>query len=123
MAEFHAEGQSEWDQRQAFMQRLHNSIVICSESLNIKDFNGWIRALISLKHDLSAFISNDDMALIDRDISNAFSLIRANMGEMDKIRILGKIQQKLHKVMRTRKFDVPIKETSPGSIIKNDRSY
>jgi len=123
MADFTFEGQSEWDQRQAFMQRLHTRVMMCAECLDFKDFNGWLRNIISLKIDLSAHINKEDKAIIDSDIDKAFSLLKTNMAEYDKIKILTSIQEKLHAVMRSRKFDVPIRETSPGSIIKNDRSY
>jgi hypothetical protein len=123
VSDFKVEGQSEWDQRQAFMQRLHNNIVLCSEALQYKDFNQWLRSLISLKIDLSAHIEKESKEVIDKKINNAFSIIKSNVDEYSKIKLLTNIQELLHKVMRDRKFDVPINDKSPGSIIVNDRSY
>jgi len=123
MSDFKVEGQSEWDQRQAFMQRLHNNIVMCSEALQYRDFSQWLRSLMSLKIDLSAHIEPTSKEAIDKKISTAFSIIKSNIDEHSKIRLLTDIQELLHKVMRDRKFDVPINDKSPGSIIVNDRSY
>mgnify|MGYP006283988919 CR=1 FL=1 len=123
MSDFKTEGQSEWDQRQSFMMRLHNHIVSCSEANQYRDYNQWLRSIISLKIDLSAHISEDDMIKIDNKITKCQTLINSRLGEYDKIKLLSEIQQLLHKVMRSKSFDVPIKESSPGSIILNDRSY
>lgn len=121
---FGLEGQSEWDQRQAFMQRLNNRVIMCGEYLEERDFKAWLRTLISLKMDLSAHFKNkEDKLSIDKKIDTAYSIIRSGIDEYSKIRLLSSIQETLHGVMRHRKFDVPIRESSPGSIIKNDRSY
>jgi len=123
MSEFKVEGQSEWDQRQAFMMRLHNNIISCSDSLSYKDYNQWLKSLISLKIDLSAHMTKEDKDFIDKKISNANSIINSNLRDFDKIKLLTSIQEDLHKVMRNKSFDVPIKSSSPGSIITNDRSF
>lgn len=123
MSDFKVEGQSEWDQRQAFMMRLNNHIINCSESLQFRDFEQWLKSLISLKIDLSAHISKEDKLIINNKINTANIIIKSRLREFDKIKILSDIQELLHQVMRSKSFDVPIKESSPGSIIVNDRSY
>lgn len=113
--DFKHEGQSEWDGRQAFMQRLHNIIMQCHLSSYENNYLGWYKSLMILKVELSPHFRKDEEKA---DIKKSFGRLKAYLyhPQDDLVKFEGFIdaQESLHAIMRARGFDVPIQDHSPG---------
>lgn len=113
--DFKKEGMSEWDGRQAFMQRLHNIIMQCHLSSFDNNYVAWYKSLMILKVELSSHIRKD---LEREEVNKAFSRLKSYLynSREDIIKFEGfiKAQESLHKIIRARGFDVPIQDHSPG---------
>ena len=113
--DFKHEGQSEWDGRQAFMQRLHNIIMQCHLSSFENNYVAWYKSLMILKVELSShFRKEEEKAEIKKSFSRLKSLLYNSREDVIKFEGFIAAQESLHKIIRARGFDVPIQDHSPG---------
>jgi len=122
-----AEGSAEWDQRQAFHKRLHETVLLAHNSYLRNNYSEWFKALNVLYRELRPHANDEDRKGIDKRMDELGSVFhnkkKINMSLYDTIRLLINTQDSLHAIMRQRAFDVPIKEKRKGSVLSNEGSY
>ena len=117
------EGTAEWDQRQQFHTRIHESILLCSSGLFERDYRLWLNGLTMMEIALKPFMTKEQEESIKKKMKLINNLLRSNIQRLDITPFFQSAQEDLHKVMRSRGFDVPINEFRPGSIIQRERSF
>ena len=118
--DFKHEGMAEWDQRQAFHERLHEAILFCHRSMFKNDYEGWFKGLTVLELELSAHLrTSEEQELIKGNMQKVRTTLNNNY--TNKFFIFLEAQKSMHKIMRLRSFDVPINDHSPGSALRFDR--
>lgn len=116
--DFKHEGQAEWDGRQFFMTRLHEAILHAHNCNFSNDYLGWFKALSVLRIELSSHLRKaEEKALIESSKKSLNSLLFSN-DSLAKLQGFIQAQEDLHSIIRSRGFDVPVNERSPGSSIR-----
>jgi len=122
--QFKNKGDAEWDQRQAFHQRLHNAIMLCYDSMHHQDFNSWYDSLLILYTELVGHMNDEELKDVKLSLLKTKNIMKySNINLVDKKMIFHSAQVNLHSVMRNRGFDCPTTKHSPGSIMRNEKSF
>lgn len=120
--EFRKEGQSEWDMRQAFLERLHKAITNCNQAIYLNNYEYWYKSLCVLQLELSSHLRNEEEEeMVNSSMEKATSILYDRINSIAKFRVFMNAQKALHKIMRLRGFDIPITDRSPGSALRNSR--
>jgi hypothetical protein len=126
MDRFVADGTAEWDQRQAFHKRLNDSIIMCHNSFLQDNYKNWYKGLSVLYRELRTHAKDDLRVYLDnrfKVLMNAFSSDLVGFKRVELLKILIETQDHLHAIMRSKSFDVPIKEARKGSVLASEGSY
>lgn len=122
-----AEGSAEWDQRQAFHKRLHDTVMLAHQSYLNNQYIDWFKALNVLYRELRPHAPENELQLIDAQMDRLGQVFhtkkRINMPLYDTVKLLISTQDCMHAIMRKRAFDVPIKERRKGSVLSSEGSY
>lgn len=108
------EGQATWDQRIAFHQRLHQAILTAYRDMYNEDYKGWYKSLLSLKMSLYPHMEEDDKEEFKKLVFKC--RLQAKRKSPDATHFVT-LQEKLHDVMRSRSFDLPIVNRTEESIL------
>ena len=73
--EFKAQGQAEWDQRQAFHKRIHDSIELFNDCLRREDYDDAFDALNMLYLELYPHMKEEELSNIDKLMSDCQKVI------------------------------------------------
>lgn len=114
------EGMAEWDQRQAFHERLHKAILHCHSSNFRGDYHGWYKALLVLDIELYSHLRKDDeKEEVRESMSKVHNVMNSsNNNKAHAFYTFLQAQKTFHKIMRLRGFDVPVNEHNPGHILR-----
>jgi hypothetical protein len=113
------EGMAEWDQRQAFHQRLHTAILFAHNSMFSNDYRGWFKALTVLEIELSSHLrKEEEKETVKNNMERVRITIQNNFHTQNKFEVFLKAQKTMHQIMRARGFDVPVNEKNPGQILR-----
>lgn len=102
------DGQSEFDQRALYMKRLNDACIACHLSMMNNNLDGWYKALLMLKVELSAHTDEPEKS----DLKKKFRLLeiyRKKTGKFLPYHLFAETQETLYSVMRKKSLDVPIK--------------
>lgn len=121
MSSFKEEGKTEWDMRQAFLERLHNCILNCHQAIFRSNYEYWYKSLRVLKLELHSHIRGEEE---NKSVDDSFSKLTAALyqkrNNRGKFEVFINAQESLHEVMRARGFDISINERSPGSALRDN---
>lgn len=116
------EGQSEWDMRQAFLERINKAIINCYESIHQGNYYLWYKNLTILSLELSSHIRTDEeKELVETSMEKATAQLYNNQrsNNIAKFRTYMEAQKALHYIIRQRGFDIPITDRTPGSALRD----
>lgn len=115
--DFKHEGVAEWDQRQAFHERLHQAILFCHQSMFKNNYEGWFKGLTVLELELSAHLrKEEEKELVNKSMEKVRRSLQQNYN--NQFFIFLEAQKSMHQIMRNRGFDVPVNEKNPGMILR-----
>jgi len=124
------ENATEWNQAQAYMQRMDNLLKLANNSSLIDDYDNWYDAIEALYRELAPRMTSEEARDARKLIFIARNFVKINPNNRQKLGLaiwkfrdsLSDAEVYLRRIMKIRGMDLPARE-DPGSSLLSDKGF